>query len=155
SAIYTPNNGPHAAFVRVQLRSGFKGRSMSTLDYVERIRHRLKDRFPGDDFFFESGGMIRRILNAGAVAPIEVQVHGRDVVERRRLARELDTRISAITGVQETYLPQGMELPQFRIDVDRRQAALRQLNQTDAVHNVIAALMSTAQLAPNFWIDPN
>src|SRR5262249_19343092 len=27
SAIYTPNNGPHAAFLRVQLRSGFAGRT--------------------------------------------------------------------------------------------------------------------------------
>src|SRR5207244_2659326 len=62
SAIYTPNNGPHAAFVRVQLRGGFAGRHTPTRAYVETLRERLKDRFPGNDFFFETGGMIRRIL---------------------------------------------------------------------------------------------
>ncbi len=38
SAIYTSNNGPHAAFLRVQLRSGFAGRRTPTLAYVEKIR---------------------------------------------------------------------------------------------------------------------
>src|SRR5262249_50167297 len=38
SAIYTSNNGPHSAFVRVQLRSGFDGRSTPTMTYVEELR---------------------------------------------------------------------------------------------------------------------
>ena len=83
SAIYTPNNGPHAAFVRVQLRSGFAGRSVSTQSYIDRIRPRLAEQLPDHTFFFETGGMIRRILNGGATAPIEVQVFGRDNVARR------------------------------------------------------------------------
>src|SRR5262249_25382221 len=65
SAIYTSNNGPHAAFLRVQLRSGFAGRHTPTIAYVEKIRDRLKQRFPTHDFFFETAGMIRRILNSG------------------------------------------------------------------------------------------
>ena len=83
SAIYTPNNGPHAAFLRVQLRSGFEGRTRPTQFYIDRIRPRLAERLPDHTFFFESGGMIRRILNGGATAPIEVQVFGRDNVARR------------------------------------------------------------------------
>jgi multidrug efflux pump subunit AcrB len=154
SAVYTSNNGPHAAFLRVQLRSGFAGRSTTTAEYVERLRGRLEERYPGDDFFFETGGMIRRILNAGAVAPIEVQVHGRDTEERRRVARMLDSKIARLPGVRDTYLPQGMDLPQLRIDVDRTAAARLGLTQTNVVRNVITALMSSAQIAPNFWIDP-
>jgi multidrug efflux pump subunit AcrB len=154
SAIYTPNNGPHAAFVRVQLRSGFAGRSTPATTYVERIRERLAQEFPGDDFFFETGGMIRRILNSDAVAPIEVLVHGRDPVLRRALTRKLDTRISRIEGVRDTYMPQGMDLPQYKVEVDRIAAKLLGITETDAIRNVIITLMSSAQLAPNFWIDP-
>jgi multidrug efflux pump subunit AcrB len=153
SAIYTVNNGPHAAFVRVQLRSGFDGRKTSTLVYVDRLRRELEDRLPGHDFFFETGGMIRRILNSGAVAPIEVQVHGRTQEERRQVARRLETRVLSIPQVRETYLPQGMDLPQLSIDVDRVKADRLGLTQTDVIRNVIVALMSSAQLAPNFWID--
>jgi multidrug efflux pump subunit AcrB len=154
SAIYTPNNGPHAAFVRVQLRSGFAGRRTPATTYVERVRERLEQEFPGDDFFFETGGMIRRILNSDAVAPIEVLVHGRDPVLRRALSRRLDTRIARIEGVRETYMPQGMDLPQYRVEVDRTAAQLLGLTETDAIRNVVTTLMSSAQLAPNFWMDP-
>jgi multidrug efflux pump subunit AcrB len=154
SAIYTPNNGPHAAFIRVQLRSGFSGRSTPTLTYLDELREQLRDRFPGDDFFYESGGMIRRILNAGALAPIEVQVHGRDNEERRRVTRLVDTLLEPVPGIRDTYIPQGMDLPQLRVVVDRMKAARPKLTETDVVRNVITALMSSAQLAPNFWIDP-
>jgi multidrug efflux pump subunit AcrB len=154
SAIYTPNNGPHAAFIRVQLRSGFAGRHTSATTYVERLRRKLAQKYPGDDFFFETGGMIRHILNAGAVAPIEVQVHARDSVLRRALARRLDRRIGRIPQVKDTYMPQGMDLPQLRIDVDRTKARLLGFTETEVIRNVITALMSSAQLAPNFWIDP-
>src|SRR5262249_35009518 len=41
-----------------------------------------------------------------------------------------------------------------QINVDRVAAARLGLTQTDTVRNVIAVLMSSAQLAPNFWIDP-
>jgi multidrug efflux pump subunit AcrB len=154
SAIYTPNNGPHAAFLRVQLRSGFAGRTTGTLDYVERLRQRLQERYPADDFFFETGGMIRSILNAGAVAPIEVRVHGRDLEVRRTVTRFLDARIGRFAQVTDTYLPQGMDLPQLRINVDRTATARLRLNESDVIQNVVVALMSSAQLAPNFWIDP-
>src|SRR5262249_19857980 len=116
SAIYTSNNGPHAAFAQVQLRSGFAGRRTTAVAYVEELRKRLHERFPGNDFFFETGGMIRRILNSGAVAPIEVQVYGRDPELRRAVSRELEARIARLPEVKDTYLPQGMDLPQLRIN---------------------------------------
>jgi multidrug efflux pump subunit AcrB len=154
SAIYTPNNGPHAAFVRVQLRSGFAGRQTPSRDYVDELRRRLEERFPSNDFFFDTGGMIRSILNNGAVAPIEVQVIGRDDEDRRRVARYLHTRLGQIAQVKDPYMPQGMDLPQLRVDVDRTRAALLGFTQTDVVRNVITTLMSSAQIAPNLWIDP-
>jgi multidrug efflux pump subunit AcrB len=154
SAIYTANNGPHAAFVRVQLRSGFAGRTTPALAYVEQLRGPLAERFPSNDFFFETSGMIRRILNSGAVSPIEVQIVGRNDEDRRRVARHLNRLVNRLPGVKDTYLPQGMDLPQLRVEVDRTKAALLGFTETDAVRNVIVALMSSAQLTPNFWIDP-
>ena len=70
------------------------------------------------------------------------------------MAKALDWRIGRIPLVKETYLPQGMDMPQLKIEVDRTAAARLKLTQTDVVRNVITTLMSSAQLAPNFWIDP-
>ncbi len=154
SSIYTPNNGPHAAFLRVQLRSGFAGRTTPTSTYVEALREKLRPRFPMHDFFFESGGMIRRILNNGAVAPIEVQVFCRDHEQRREITRFLQRQIGSLSSVQEAISPQNRDLPQLKINVDRERAAMPGLTEQDVIRNVITALMSSAQIAPNFWIDP-
>jgi multidrug efflux pump subunit AcrB len=154
SAIYTPNNGPHAAFLRVGLRSGFAGRHMPTREYVDNAREYLKRRFPTHDLYFETGGMIRRILNNGAVAPIEVQVSGRDFEQRRRITELLHKEISQLASVHDAQSPQGIDLPQLRIVVDRIKAAQPGLTEADVIRNVITALMSSAQLAPNLWIDP-
>jgi len=154
SAIYTPNNGPHAAFLRVQLRSGFAGRSTPTQKYVDRARVRLQKRYPMHDFFIESGGMIRRILNNGALSPIEVQVFGRDHTQRREATRLLQRQIAQLASVQDAQAPQGIDLPQLMIVVDRLKASQPGLTETDIIRNVITALMSSSQIAPNFWIDP-
>jgi multidrug efflux pump subunit AcrB len=154
SSIYTPNNGPHAAFIRVQLRSGFAGRHTPTNYYVDRLRVRLLKRYPMNDFFFETGGMIRRILNSGAVAPIEVQVFGRDHEQRRVITRQLQRELLQLGSVQDAQTPQGIDLPQLKIVVDRIKAAQPGLTEADVIRNVITSLMSSAQIAPNFWIDP-
>ncbi len=120
------------------------------------MRKRLAEEFPSTDFFFESGGMIRRVLNAGAVAPIEVQVRGRDNEVRRDFARRLNSRLSRLAHIQDTYLPQGMELPQIIIQVDRNRAAQQYgFTDVDVMRSVFTALMSSAQIAPNLWIDRN
>ena len=154
SAIYTPNNGPHAGFLRVQLRSGFDGRHTPTSVYADQVRQKLAERFPSDDFFFETGGMIRQILNGGSLAPIEVQVHGRDTNRRRAVAKALDWRIGRIPLVKETYLPQGMDLPQLKIEVDRdggRPAEADANRRGSQRHHHADVERPTA---PNFWIDP-
>jgi multidrug efflux pump subunit AcrB len=154
SAVYTSNNGPHAAFIRVQLRSGFAGRTTPAITYVNAIRDRLHPRYPTHDFFFETGGMIRRILNSGAVAPIEVQVFGRNHEQRRQITRLLHHEVMQLEKVHDAHSPQSIDLPQLTINVDRARSALPGLTETDVVRNVITALMSSAQLAPNFWLDP-
>ena len=154
SAIYTPNNGPHAAFLRVQLRSGFAGRKTPTQRYVDRLRVRLQKRYPMHDFFIESGGMIRRILNNGALSPIEVQVTGRDHTKRREATRLLQRQIVQLASVQDAQAPQGIDLPSLTIVVDRVKASRPGLTETDIIRNVITSLMSSSQIAPNFWIDP-
>ena len=45
-------------------------------------------------------------------------------------------------------------ISQLRIEVDRTKAALLGYTESDVIRNVISTLMSSAQIAPNFWIDP-
>ena len=133
----------------MQLRSGFAGRRTPALVYVDRLRERLADEFPGFTFFFETGGMVRSILNSGAVAPIEVQVHGPDKEDRADLAHRLTGRLSAPAQVTDAYMPQGMDFPQLVVNVDRAQATQQYgFTELDVMRSVVTALMSRRRSPP-------
>ena len=53
----------------------------------------------------------------------------------------------------EVYIPQDMNYPALRLDVDRVHAAELGLTQKDMVDNVITALNSNYMIAPNYWAD--
>ncbi len=51
-------------------------------------------------------------------------------------------------------IPQDIDYPALRLDVDREKASLVGLTQKEVVDNVITALTSNGMIAPNYWIDP-
>ena len=53
----------------------------------------------------------------------------------------------------EVYIPQDMNYPALRLDVDRVHAAELGLTQKEIVDNVITALNSNTMIAPNYWVD--
>ena len=56
-------------------------------------------------------------------------------------------------GVGQVYIPQDMNYPTLRLDVDRVHAGELGLTQKDVVDNVITALNSNYMIAPNYWVD--
>ena len=53
----------------------------------------------------------------------------------------------------QVYIPQDMNYPALRLDVDRVHAGELGLSQKDVVDNVITALNSNLMIAPNYWVD--
>jgi multidrug efflux pump subunit AcrB len=62
-------------------------------------------------------------------------------------------KIRSLPGVGEVYIPQDMNYPALRLDVDRVHAGELGLSQKDVVDNVITALNSNYMIAPNYWVD--
>ena len=50
-------------------------------------------------------------------------------------------------------VPQDVNYPAVRLDVDRIHAAELGLDPESIVHNVITALNSNLMIAPNYWVD--
>src|SRR5581483_6107884 len=82
-----------------------------------------------------------------------VQITGRNLPQDYELAQQLATKIRSLSGVDEVYIPQDMNYPAVRLDVNRIHAAELGLSQKDIVDNVITALNSNAMIAPNYWVD--
>jgi multidrug efflux pump subunit AcrB len=86
-------------------------------------------------------------------APIDVQVNTRDLNLTYNTVQNLAQRIRRLPGVGQIYIPQDMNYPSVRLDVDRVHAGELGLSQKDVVDNIITALNSNIMIAPNYWDD--
>jgi multidrug efflux pump subunit AcrB len=150
SSLYTTNAGPYTATVQVALEEGHR---RSSFEYMERVREEMGKRYPEIRTFFQSGSMVDAILNMGMPAPIDVQVSSGDLKQSYGIAQDLARQIRGLKGVGEVYIPQDMNYPALRLDVDRVHAGELGLSQKDVVDNVITALNSNYMIAPNYWVD--
>jgi multidrug efflux pump subunit AcrB len=150
TSLYTTNAGPYTATVQVQLQDDHK---ISSFEYMDRVRKAMAEQFPEIRTFFSSGSMVDAILNTGMPAPIDVQVSSPDLPQIYKIAQDLASQIRRVRGVGEVYIPQDMNYPAIRLDVNRVHAAELGLTQKDVINNVITALNSNYQIAPNYWVD--
>jgi multidrug efflux pump subunit AcrB len=151
SSIYTSNAGPHSATVQVALNEHHR---IGSFEYMTRVRRALEEELPHVSAFFSSGGMVDAILNQGLPAPIDVQLSGSDIEAVHEAASSLAGEIRQLEGVSDVFIPQDVDYPSLRLDIDREQAAQLGLNQREVVNNVITALTSNQMIAPSYWVDP-
>ena len=152
STVLSSNTGPDSAFLITNLNQA--NRTTSTLEYVEKLRKVLKERFPQEQFLFVTGGIINATLNKGVPVPINVQISAGTVAKCRIAAEKVVQHIQDIDGAVDVQIGQALDYPQLDIKVDRTRAALMGLTQRDIAENVVTALSSSAGIAPMIWVDP-
>jgi multidrug efflux pump subunit AcrB len=125
-----------------------------TGEYIEEIRRRIHKQYPDLIIFFQPADIVNQTLNFGLPAPIDIQVTGRDKAANQRIAGELKTKVSAISGVVDAFVYQAFDQPQIRLDIDRVRAQQAGLTQRDIANNVLVNLSSSTQTNPNQWLNP-
>ncbi len=151
SAIYTPNSASHTAFVQVSLKEGHK---VGSYEYMSRVRTALRNDVPELSAYFQSGGLVDSVLNLGLPAPIDVQVSGMNLEKTYDAASAIAKQIRRVKGVSDVLVPQDIDYPALRLNIDRERASLVGLSQKEVVDNVITALTSNQMIAPSYWVDP-
>src|SRR2546426_9189546 len=149
-AAYTPNAGPMDTSLMVQLT---QQHSVSSIEYVRRLRRMLREKFPFLEFSFETGGLIRSAITFGLPAPINVQVEGNRLDIANGIAGELVQTAAAVPGTADVRIAQRLDYPQMSLDIDRTKAAFLGLNAVEAVKNIVTSLNSSVNFSPAFWID--
>ncbi len=130
SSLYTSNSGAYTATVQAALQQEHKE---SSFFYMDRVRESIANHFPELRTFFQSGSMVDAVLNSGMPAPIDVQVTGRNYPEDYRMAQQLTAQIRGMEGVGEVYIPQDVDYPALRMNIDRVHAGELGLTQKDVV----------------------
>jgi HAE1 family hydrophobic/amphiphilic exporter-1 len=150
SSLYTTNAGEYTATIQTALDPEHR---VPSAEYMDRLRQDIASRFPEVRTFFTSGSMVDAVVNTGMPAPIDVQVSSRELGETYNAAQLLAARIRRLPGVGEIYIPQDMNYPALRFNVNRIHAGELGLDQRAIVQNVITALNSNTMIAPNYWVD--
>jgi multidrug efflux pump subunit AcrB len=151
SAIYTSNSAMHTAFVQVGLKPGHQ---TGSYEYMARVKARMREEMPELAAYFSSGSLIDAVLNLGLAAPIDVQVGGTDLKASYQATLDLARQIRQIHGVADAFIPQDLDYPALKLEIDRTRAGELGLSEKEVVQNVITALTSNQMVAPNIWIDP-
>jgi len=125
-----------------------------TADLTAMLRRELPRRFSGLQFFFQPADIVDQVLNFGQPAPIDIRVSAADTDSAYALAARLTRLIAGVPGVVDAHVFQVPDAPALSVDVDRALATQIGLTQKDAANNMLVTTNSSAQTAPNFWVDP-
>jgi multidrug efflux pump subunit AcrB len=121
---------------------------------MAKVKGQLAEELPELNAYFQSGGMVDAVLNLGLPAPIDVQISGSNLARSHETALNLASQIQQIPGVADVFIPQDIDYPALKLDVDRTRASELGLDQQEVVGNVITALTSNQMIAPSYWVDP-
>jgi len=82
--------------------SGFR-----TCGRPKKVRAALRDSMPGTQLYFFIGGIVKRIQNFGATAPIDVEVLGYDLDDGSRYGSSLLTKMRGLTARAGSAIADG------------------------------------------------
>jgi multidrug efflux pump subunit AcrB len=122
--------------------------------YIEALRKKLPERFPGVEFFFQPADIITQILNFGQPAAIDVQFLGLDMRESFSRAAEMVQAIKKIPGAVDVHILQRLDLPTLQLDMDRTRLQQVNLTASTLAQDVLISLSGSTQTSPAFWLSP-
>lgn len=160
TALYTANTGPHAGNLQINLVPK-DDRPYSDVEATERVRTALKDELPGVSVFYFTGGIVKRILNFGAPAPIDVEILGYDPDHAAEYAKAIADKMRAARDERGRTLLQGVQIsreenyPELDVVVDREKAGVLGISEQQIAQTVLGSLVGNTQFSPIPFADPN
>jgi multidrug efflux pump subunit AcrB len=151
SSLYSPNSAMHTGFIQVDLNADHK---TGSYEYIAQLKRRLANEMPELQAYFSTGSLVDSVVNMGAPAPIDIQISGQDLKADYAVAQDIAGKIRRSNQIAGAYIPQDLDYPSLRINVDRLHAAKLGLSEKEVLTNVITSLTSNQMIAPNLWIDP-
>jgi multidrug efflux pump subunit AcrB len=122
---------------------------------MARVRSAIASEMPELSVYLQSGGLVDAVLNMGLPAPIDLQFTGPDLKAAYAYAKKIMEKARAIPGIGDMLIPQDVDAPSLRINIDRSNASALSLSARDVISNMITALVSNGMIQPNYWIDPS
>ena len=120
----------------------------------ERLRRRLKERFPDVAFSFEAGDLVSKIMNFGAPTPIEVTLKGPRPEAIRPVAEKLLAEMKNIPELRDLQFGQALDYPSVDVKIDRERAGQLGVTVEQIGKALVAATSSSRYTQATYWRDP-
>ena len=143
--------GPADADILIDL----KGDHGPSDHFIKLLRERLPRLYPQATYAFLPADIVSQILNFGQPAPIDVQVIGFKRDENARYAQSLLGKLRHVPGIADLRMQQTFDQPVLNVKVDRIRATQVGLTQRDVANSLLVSLSGSAQVSPNFWVNPD
>ena len=159
TAIFSPNSGPHSGNLQVNLVPRLS-RSLTDQQLAARLRSALRDTLPGSTSFLFVGGIIKRILNFGAAAPIDVEILGYDLATGSDFARVVLARLRELRDdsgrpvLTDLLVSREANYPELDVTVDREKAGVLGVSQQQVAQSVLTGLVGNTEFSPIPYTDP-
>jgi hydrophobe/amphiphile efflux-1 (HAE1) family protein len=153
TAAFSRNTGPHSGNVQVNLVPRTQ-RERSDVQAAEAVRGSLRDSLPGTQVFFFIGGIVKRILNFGSPAPIDIEIVGHDIDAGTAYAKQVMARLRPLDDVDhkpwltDLQLSREENYPELDVVVDRQKAGTLGLTEQQVAQTVLTSLVGNTQFAP-------
>ena len=149
------NDGSFVAYYDGQILVPLNPGAHSALSYQKRLRPILRQKFPDATFYFQPADIITQILDFGVIAPIDVEIGGRNRDKDVGAAHAVERRMRGVPGLVDVHLHEINYAPEYLVAVDRQRASELGLTEQQVASNVDVSLSGSFQVTPNFWTDPN
>jgi len=151
-AMFGGNSGPHAGNVRVRLVPPEK-RSFSDREAIERVRAKLVGRLPGAQVYFDTGGIVQRIMNFGSEAPLDVEILGYDLESAQAVTQAVRAAMESTVGATDVRVSREDTYPELDLSIDREKAAVLGLTARDVAETVLTSVAGNLNV-PGVYTDP-
>ncbi len=158
TALFTANTGPHSGNISVNLVPRTE-RAVSDVGASERVRAALRDALPGTQTYYFIGGIVKRILNFGAPAPIDVEILGYDLETGGDYAKQLFAKMRNLSDrdgkplLTDVQISREENYPELDVIVDREKAGTLGLTEQQIAQSVLTTLVGNTQFNPIQFTD--
>ena len=159
TALFTGNTGPHSGNIQVALVPRGK-RQDSDTQIVERMRTALSTKTAGIVTYFFTGGIVKRILNIGQPAPIDVEILGQDQEQGSLYAKRVLQKLRTLQDnkgrpmLTDLQVTREENYPELHIVVDRQKAGVLGISEQLVAQSVLSTLSGSTQFQPIRYNDP-
>jgi multidrug efflux pump subunit AcrB len=153
TALFSANTGPHAGSVSLYLVP-HTARRLTDVEAADKVRQGLREALPGTQSYFFIGGIVKRILNFGSAAPIDIEIVGYDLDSGAEYAKALVARMRGASDREGKPLFTDLQIsreenyPELDVVVDREKAGLLGLSEQQVAQSVLTSLVGNNQFAP-------